>query len=190
MHGSTGHDAIGGARTAGRNARADEGMNGNWEIVLRLAAAMGSGMLLGLNRDLHGKPTGMRTLGLVGLSAAAVTLAAQGVDVGSHDMNTTMGHVMQGILTGIGFLGAGVILHDEPGIRVHGLTTAATVLVTAALGIVFGVGDWITGVACLALALITLVFAGPLEHYLRRRFLGLRGGGDTDDGADDAESGG
>jgi putative Mg2+ transporter-C (MgtC) family protein len=165
-------------------------MNANWYIVLRLAAAMGSGMLLGLNRDLHGKPTGMRTLGLVGLSAAAVTLAAESVDVGSHDMNTTMGHVMQGILTGIGFLGAGVILHDAPGIRVHGLTTAATVLVTAALGIVFGVGEWLTGAACLALALFTLVFAGPMEHYLRHRFQGLRGGEGADGADDDTESGG
>ena len=164
-------------------------MNANWYIVLRLAAAMGSGMLLGLNRDLHGKPTGMRTLGLVGLSAAAVTLAAESVDVGSHDMNTTMGHVMQGILTGIGFLGAGVILHDAPGIRVHGLTTAATVLVTAALGIVFGVGEWLTGAACLALALFTLVFAGPMEHYLRRRFQGLHAS-EADEAGDDPESGG
>lgn len=160
-------------------------MNGSWDIVLRLAAAMGGGMLLGLNRDLHGKPTGMRTLGLVGLSSAAVTLAAAAIDTGSHDMNTTLGHVMQGILTGIGFLGAGVILHDAPGIRVHGLTTAATVLVTAGLGIVFGVGEWITGGACLGLALFTLVFAGSIEHYLRRRVRGLRAGSDSDDAAED-----
>jgi putative Mg2+ transporter-C (MgtC) family protein len=51
-------------------------MIAHWDLVLRLLAAMVGGMLLGLNRDLHGKPTGMRTLGLVGLSAAAVTLAA------------------------------------------------------------------------------------------------------------------
>jgi len=165
-------------------------MNGNWDAVLRLAAALGSGMLLGLNRDLHGKPTGMRTLGLVGLSSAAVTLAAAAVDTGSNDMNTTLGHVMQGILTGIGFLGAGVILHDAPGIRVHGLTTAATVLVTAGLGIVFGVGEWITGGTCLVLALFTLVYAGPLEHYLRRRFRGLRARDEADNPADDREAGG
>ena len=165
-------------------------MNPTWDTVLRLAAAMGSGMLLGLNRDLHGKPTGMRTLGLVGLSAAAVTLAAGAIDAGSHDMNTTLGHVMQGILTGIGFLGAGVILHDAPGIRVHGLTTAATVLVTAGLGIVFGIGEWITGGACLVMALFTLMFAGSIEHYLRRRVRGLHAADVGDDPADDRESGG
>jgi len=165
-------------------------VNGNWELVLRLAAALGSGMLLGLNRDLHGKPTGMRTLGLVGLGAAAVTIAAAAVDLESRDMNATLGHVMQGILTGIGFLGAGVILHDAPGMRVHGLTTAATVLVTAGLGIVFGVGQWITGGACLALALFTLLYAGPIEHYLRHRFRGLRASNDTDNPDDDREAGG
>ena len=143
------------------------------EILLRLFAAMAGGMLLGLNRELHGKPTGMRTLGLVGLSAAAVTRAALGLDISTHDMNATAGHVMQGVLTGIGFLGAGVILRDAPGIRVHGLTTAATVLVTASLGIVFGLGDWLTGAAGLALALFTLTFGGPIEHSLRRRFHGL-----------------
>jgi putative Mg2+ transporter-C (MgtC) family protein len=156
-------------------------------MVLRLLAAMVSGMLLGLNRDLHGKPTGMRTLGLVGLSAAAVTLAAVGLDQGRPGVSATTGNVMQGILTGIGFLGAGVILHDTPGIRVHGLTTAATVLVTASLGIVFGLGNWVAGAASLALSLCTLVFAGPLEHYLRRRFLGVRPG---DDDKDNFESGG
>ena len=165
-------------------------MNGDLESSLRLAAALASGMLLGLNRDLHGKPTGMRTLGIVGLSSAAVTLAAAAVDINSHDMNSTLGHVMQGILTGIGFLGAGVILHDAPGIRVHGLTTAATVLVTAGLGIVFGVGQWVTGGACLALALFTLVYAGPMEHYLRHRFRALRTTNDTDNAADDREAGG
>ena len=148
-------------------------MNAELDVFLRLLAAMSSGFLLGLNRELHGKPTGMRTLGLVGLSAAAVTRAAIGFDMETHDVNATSGHVMQGILTGIGFLGAGVILRDAPGIRVHGLTTAATVLVTASLGIVFGIGDWTTGLSCVLLAMVTLVFAGDVEHALRRRFHSL-----------------
>jgi len=156
-------------------------MSAELEIVLRLFAAQLSGMLLGLNRDLHGKPTGMRTLGLVGLSAAAVTSAALGIDATSHDMNATSGHVMQGILTGIGFLGAGVILRDAPGIRVHGLTTAATVFVTASLGIVFGTGNWLVGVAALCMALFTLVYAGRLEHSLRNKFHALGRDGENSD---------
>jgi len=163
-------------------------MTAQGEIVLRLLAAMAGGMLLGLNRDLHGKPTGMRTLGLVGLGAAAVTVAALALDLERPGVSATTGNVMQGILTGIGFLGAGVILQDTPGIRVHGLTTAATVLVTASLGIVFGLGNWVAGGTCLGLSLFTLVFAGNMEHYLRQRFRGLRPGGDSTD--DEQESGG
>jgi len=148
-------------------------MSSELDVFLRLLAAMTSGFLLGLNRELHGKPTGMRTLGLVGLSAAAVTYAAVAFDMGNGARSVTVGNVMQGILTGIGFLGAGVILRDAPGIRVHGLTTAATVLVTASLGIVFGLGQWATGLSGLVLCLVTLLFAGGVEHYLRRRFQGL-----------------
>ena len=142
------------------------------ETVLRILAAMVAGMLLGLNRELHGKPTGMRTLGLVGLSTAAVTCAALALDHENHGLTATVGNVMQGVLTGIGFLGAGVILRDAPGIRVHGLTTAATVLVAAALGVVYGLGQWIIGTAGLAFAIFTLVFAGGIEHRLRRIVLG------------------
>lgn len=156
-------------------------MNIDWDTALRLFAAVLAGMMLGMNRELHGKPTGMRTLGLVGLSAAAVTRAALGLDIANHGTTATVGNVMQGILTGIGFLGAGVILRDAPGVRVHGLTTAATVLVTASLGIVFGLGYWMTGVAGLLLSLFILVFGGPLEHSLRRRFLGLEPNADQDD---------
>lgn len=159
-------------------------MHAELDIMLRVLAATASGMLVGLNRELHGKPTGMRTLGLVGLSTAAVTCAAVGLDATSKDPNAATGHVMQGILTGIGFLGAGVILRDAPGIRVHGLTTAATVLLTASLGIVFGLGNWIMGSASLALALLTLIFAGAIEHGLRRRFGGLEPGAGASEGAD------
>jgi putative Mg2+ transporter-C (MgtC) family protein len=137
---------------------------------LRLLAAGCSGMALGLNRELHGKPTGMRTLGLVGLSAALATLAAQSLDLSHQLAGVTVGNVMQGLLTGVGFLGAGVILRDEAGVRVHGLTTAATVLVTTSLGVVFGLGLWVPGLTGLAVALVILIFAGPLEHALRRRF--------------------
>ncbi len=158
------------------------------DVILRLVAAMGAGMLLGLNRDLHGKPTGMRTLGLVGLSTAAATMAAAAYDLAANHAVATTGNVMQGILTGIGFLGAGVILRDAPGIRVHGLTTAATVLVAASLAIVFALGDWLIGAAGTVLSLFTLTFAGGLEHYLRRRFQGLRGGV-GDDGADEPAHG-
>jgi putative Mg2+ transporter-C (MgtC) family protein len=141
------------------------------DVVLRLGAALVGSMLLGLNRELHGKPTGMRTLGLVGLSSAIVTLAATGIGtslVSPEAAGRVLQGVIQGVLTGVGFIGAGVIMRDTPGTSVHGLTTAATVLVTAALGVVFGLGQWVLALAGLALALAVLTVGGPLEQALRR----------------------
>jgi len=138
------------------------------DVALRLGAALAGSMLLGLNRELHDKPTGMRTLGLVGLSSAVVTLAATGM--GSFTSPDATSRVIQGVLTGIGFIGAGVILRDAPGVRVHGLTTAATVLVTATLGVVFGLGQWVLALTGLALALGVLILGGSLEQALRRVF--------------------
>ena len=162
-------------------------MNANlneWiDVLTRLGAALVGSMLLGLNRELHGKPTGMRTLGLVGLSSAVATLAAINVGASLHGADVAAASrvlqgVIQGVLTGVGFIGAGVILRDAPGIRVHGLTTAATVLVTAALGVVFGLGQWVLASAGLALALAVLTVGGPVEHWLRRVLKPLTGPGD------------
>src|SRR6478609_3025050 len=94
------------------------------EIVLRLGVATLAGGLIGLNRDLHGKPIGLRTLGLVGLATAMVVLISnQSVEVARISDATS--RVIQGILTGIGFLGAGVILRSAHHFRVRGLTSAA-----------------------------------------------------------------
>ena len=97
------------------------------DIVTRLGLAALAGAALGLNRDLHGKPTGVRTLGLVGLASALIVIA---VGHGEGDVS----RVMQGIVTGIGFLGAGVIIRSEKGKHVHNLTTAAGVWLTACIG--------------------------------------------------------
>ena len=102
------------------------------DILLRLATAALVGIFLGLNRDLHGKPTGVRTLGLVGLGSA-LAVAAFG-----HANIADASRVVQGIVTGIGFLGAGVIVRSDRGDHVHGLTTAACVWVTACLGAACG----------------------------------------------------
>ncbi|KMO38721.1 hypothetical protein VQ02_11535 [Methylobacterium variabile] len=110
------------------------------ELCLRLGAAVLAGGLVGLNREMHAKPVGVRTLALVALGAALVTLSGSGFSGDGIDANAS--RAIQGTITGIGFLGAGVIVKGEARGRVHGLTTAAAIWVTAALGIACGLGAY------------------------------------------------
>jgi hypothetical protein len=89
------------------------------EIALRLGVATLAGGLIGLNRDLHGKPIGLKTLGLVGLATAMVVMLADSFG-DSTKLSDAASRIIQGILTGIGFLGAGVIVHPEHHFRVRG----------------------------------------------------------------------
>jgi len=136
----------------------------NFEIFMRLGIAALAGVVLGLNRDLRGKPTGVRTLGLVGLASAMVVLAAAPTEAGAAS------RVIQGIVTGIGFLGAGVILRDDVGKRVHGLTTAACVWLTACVGAACAVGEIRIILLSAPVVFAILIFGGPIEKYLRRHW--------------------
>jgi putative Mg2+ transporter-C (MgtC) family protein len=138
------------------------------ETALRLSAATLIGGALGLNRDLHGKPTGVRTLGLVGLASAIVVVAVVNVRPGSDDFNAAS-RVIQGILTGIGFLGAGVIVRGAGIKRVHGLTTAACTWLTACLGTVCGFAPAPVIVIALILTAVVLIFGGPVERWFHAR---------------------
>jgi len=124
------------------------------EFALRVAVATLCGVLLGYERAHSHKNTGMRTLGLVGLGAGALTAALMHAGA-SFD---TTARAIQGLLAGIGFLGAGVILHGRGDDRPHGLTTAAAVWVTSILGVVAGVGEIAAAliVAALAFAILKL----------------------------------
>lgn len=132
-----------------------------FEVFIRLLAATLAGAALGLNRDMHSKPTGVRTLGLVGLGSALAVMA--GNELGG---NGDASRVMQGIVTGIGFLGAGVIVHSEK-YRIHGLTTAACTWLTACIGIVCAIGAWRVVIVGLVLTFVVLVWGGPFEKMLR-----------------------
>lgn len=117
------------------------------DIAMRLAAAAAAGVAIGINRDMTQKPIGMRTLGLVALGAAMVTVAAvqvPGMAENSDALSRVVQGVIQGVMAGISFIGAGVILRDAQTASVKGLTTAAAVWVTAALGIACGLGAWTT----------------------------------------------
>ena len=142
-------------------------MDIEWQdALLRLGAATVAGMAIGINRDLSHKPIGMRTLALVSLGAAAVTVAAIQFSVLERHpdaLSRVVQGVIQGIMAGISFIGAGVILRDAQAKTVEGLTTAATVWVTAALGIACGLAAWtIVGVA-VVIALVLLIGIGWLE---------------------------
>jgi putative Mg2+ transporter-C (MgtC) family protein len=143
---------------------------GLYGIVLRLSSATLVGGILGSNRELHGKAAGVRTHALVSLGAAIVTVVMLRQEVGGTFVDpNALGRIIQGILTGIGFLGAGVILRDAGG-HVSGLTTAATIWVCAALGIVCGLGYWtLLGVAA-GLTLAVLLFGEALERVSERLF--------------------
>jgi putative Mg2+ transporter-C (MgtC) family protein len=147
------------------------------EMVLRLLLAMMSGMVIGLNRDLHDKPIGMRTLGLVSLASALVVLAGSAYGH-VHFEEDAVSRVIQGVLTGIGFLGAGVILRRQGRSEVQGLTTAATVWIAAALGVTAGVGAWFITLVGDALALALLVFGKPVERTFNRLLGGRRESGE------------
>jgi putative Mg2+ transporter-C (MgtC) family protein len=140
------------------------------EIALRLAAATLIGGALGLNRDLHGKPTGVRTLGLVGLSAAMIVVAVvNAAGAGAGDFNAAS-RIIQGILTGVGFLGAGVIVRGVGRERVHGLTTAACTWLTACLGTVCGFAHAPVVVIAVVLTAAVLIFGGSIERWFHARF--------------------
>jgi len=113
-----------------------------YEMVLRLLAALAAGALIGYERSYHGRPAGFRTHALVCMASALLMLVTV---YESHWMRDAIGRVQidptrmaQGIMTGIGFLGAGVIIKE--GLSVRGLTTAASIWITAAIGVLAGIG--------------------------------------------------
>lgn len=139
------------------------------ETGLRLASAALVGSIIGINRDLANKPIGMRTLGMVALGAASVAVATvQVTGMAEHPdaMSRVVQGIIQGVMAGISFIGAGVILRDPQRQKVDGLTTAATVWVTAALGIACGLGSWDVVAIGTALALVLLAVFGWLEKFL------------------------
>lgn len=134
-----------------------------------LLAAWGVGALIGLERSYHGRPAGFRTHALVCVASALLMLVTvyQGRWLGGQHADafrTDPTRMAQGIMTGIGFLGAGVIFKE--GLTVRGLTTAASIWVTAALGILFGIGLFMPALLVSAMTLGTLSAFRWLESHL------------------------
>lgn len=144
-----------------------------WEVLCRLVTALLFGCVIGIDRNLHGKPTGMKTLGLVALGAALVAMASmEFATIPGEYSSDALSRAIQGVITGIGFLGAGVIVIDRGSSKIRGLTTAASIWVTAAIGIVCGMGAWRVAGIGLVLVLLLFILGHPLERSLHRRWLG------------------
>lgn len=128
-------------------------------IVLRLGLAVMLGAAIGYERERRGKDAGLRTHMLVTLGATIFVLvpATSGMDTADAS------RVMQGVVSGIGFLGAGAILKQERGQEVKGLTTAASIWVAAAIGVSIGYGREATAVASTIVALFVLAIVRRLE---------------------------
>lgn len=130
------------------------------QIVVRLLVAAFLGGLLGLERELQGKAAGIRTHMLVAASSALIVLVP--VQMGFE--GEALSRILQGLLSGIGFLCAGAILKLEREEQVTGLTTAASVWMTSAIGIAAGLGREMTAALATLLVLFILLLEGPLKR--------------------------
>ena len=135
------------------------------EILFRLGLATLLGAILGIDRDLHRKPAGLRVLAMVGLGACGVVMASTMFE---HSTSDGLLRAVQGVLTGIGFLGAGVIMHAQGKDEVHGLTTAATIWISAIVGVVCGAGQFLLAISIFSIAWFLLIGG----RWLERRIVG------------------
>jgi len=133
------------------------------ELIQRLLLAAAIGGLLGAEREVRRKSAGFRTNILIGMGSAVFTMMSIAISADRGDP----GRIAAQIVTGMGFLGAGAILRTRNG--VHGLTTAATVWVNAALGIAAGAGEYHLAVIGALITLAVLLVLHPIERGIEKR---------------------
>src|SRR3954470_13716663 len=152
------------------HAQAFSSVLGFSELIIRLGAAALIGCAIGLDREIKGKPTGVRTLGLVALGSALAVMSSTDfvATAPSHDGSTS--RAIQGVITGIGFLGGGVILKDSSSGHVQGLTTAAAIWVTACMGFVCGLGAWKAVWISAGLIFALLIVGGRIDEIVHHRW--------------------
>lgn len=141
------------------------------DIILRLGAAVLCGGVIGLERDWRNMPTGFRTLSIVCLGSCVAVIAA--IKAGDSD---GFSRVAQGIVTGIGFLGGGVIVQTGKVKDVKGLTTAAAIWLTAALGLLCGVGELVLAFGVALLAVVVLLLDNLLQSWRAKSDADRQGG--------------
>jgi putative Mg2+ transporter-C (MgtC) family protein len=123
------------------------------------------GAIVGVQRERSGKPAGVRTHMLVASGAALFVLAPLEISMFSHELS----RVIQGVITGIGFLGAGAILKLEEKRAIEGLTTAAGIWMTAAMGLAAGLGRYGLALLSVLFAWFVLSAVKQIEYWLDRR---------------------
>lgn len=144
----------------------------NLIVFMNLMGAMLLGLVVGYERSYHGRAAGMRTYGLVCMAASALTVIAgyPGYWYGGHALAVPVSdptRVIQGIVTGIGFLGAGVIMKD--GFNISGLTTAASLWASSAIGVLVGVGFYTAAILLTLLSAICMMWVSKIEGWLPSR---------------------
>src|SRR6478609_858504 len=147
----------------------------DFDMFVRLLSAVLAGGVIGYERSYHGRPAGFRTHALVCTASSLLMLVtvyeAHWVHAGAHAFTLDPTRMAQGIMTGIGFLGAGVIIKE--GMTVRGLTTAASIWVTAAIGVLVGIGFYFAaGIATVLTLGVLSVFRWierkmPIEFYAK-----------------------
>lgn len=134
-----------------------------WSQMIPLVAAIVMGGLIGLEREFHLKSAGLRTNILICLGAAMLTRIAVQIDPTLQ----TSTRIIQGIITGVGFIGAGVLIHQ--GTSIHGLTTAATIWLVTAIGIACGTEKYQIAILSTIVTLVILIGLNPLDQKIDKR---------------------
>ena len=136
---------------------------GYLDVFLRLGAAVLAGAVIGFNREIHKKPAGLRTMALVALGSAVFVVATA-----SAATADSASRVIQGVITGVGFLGAGSIIRGQTEESVRGLTTAASIWLAAAVGVACGLALWPVVLISCSLGLLVLILE-PIDRWLKAR---------------------
>lgn len=144
----------------------------NGVIILNLLGALLLGLMVGYERSYHGRAAGMRTYGIVCMASAALTIIGgyPGLWYGGHGGSLVVSdptRIIQGVVTGIGFLGAGVIMRE--GFNISGLTTAASIWASSVIGILVGVGFYPAAIALAAFSALIMIYLHRVEAMLPSR---------------------
>jgi putative Mg2+ transporter-C (MgtC) family protein len=147
-------------------------LHANAMILINIVGALLLGMIVGYERSYHGRAAGMRTYGMVCMGSAAVTVIIGYPQYWFGGMlplaaSADVTRVIQGIVTGVGFLGAGVIMKE--GRNISGLTTAASIWASSAIGIMCGAGFYFAAIMLALIVSATMIWGGYVESILPSR---------------------